>query len=66
MSKRRVMLTDSAFGKLVRGEVVSLTSGNGDEIEVALQDIGWHRMEALIEDAVRAGRAARSGNSILD
>ena len=59
MSKRRVMLTDSAFGKLVRGEVVSLTSGNGDEIEIALQDIGWHRMENLIEDAIRASKSGK-------
>lgn len=52
MKARRVMLTDVAFRKLVRGEVVELSDGAGDKIEIALQDIGWDRMHKHISDGM--------------
>jgi hypothetical protein len=49
---RRVVLDEAGFRRLVRGEVVALRTVAGEEVHLALADIGW----AAMYDAVLMGR----------
>jgi hypothetical protein len=54
----RVRLTEETFGKLVAGEVVEIPdtekSRGTPAVKIILADIGWDRMYAAIEKAMRS------------
>lgn len=48
-NEERITLGDEEFNKLIGGEELVIETDSGTTVHIILQDIGWGRMQYLIE-----------------